>query len=238
MSDAFNVATHVPMSRAGFEAWLESAPASPGSFGDWDQIYRGWYWAKSSPPRIPDAPSDATVRALLAERVLDAETLPHVTLLRHVEDHLVFFDMKVIGPNHAHSLVSITLLRQTVTHLAPGAEGYILYWAELGGHIPTESGVISMCRLDSRGSRFVTPTDLGTKAAVRTALGSLQPASALLKKFAERISESSYPNPDVLSSPDFVDPFVFGGSPAEARKARAKKPARKPVIKARGTRNR
>ena len=234
MSDAFNVATHVPMSRAAFEAWLESPPASPGSFDDWDQIYRGWYWAKSSPPRVPGAASDATVRALLADRVLEGETLPHVTLLRYVDDHLVFFDMKMIGPNHAHSLESITLLRQTVTHLAPGAEGYILYWADLGGHLPTESGVISLCRLGSGGSRFVTPEDLGTKAALRAALESLQPASALLKKFAERISESSYPNPDVLSSPDFVDPFVFGGSPAEARKARAKKP----VIKARGARNR
>ena len=235
MSDAFNVAARVPMSRAAFEAWLESAPVSPSSFDDWGRIYQGWYWANASPPRVPDATSEATVRALLAARVDDGETLPKVTLVRHIEDHLVFFDMKMIGPDHAHSLESITLLRQTVKHLAPGAEGYILYWADLGGHLPTESGVISMCRLDSGGSRFVTPADLGTKAALGAALESLQPASALLKRFAERISEGSYPNPDVLASPDFVDPFVFG---SEARTTAAKKPPRKPVIKARGRRSR
>ena len=209
MSDAFNVAAHIPMARDAFERWLASPAVVPSTQEGWDAMYRGWYWAHVKPPNPPASVRGETVRVVLANRARQAPTKTMFTLVRHADDHLIVFDMAMIGPVHQHSVETLALVRQTAPLLAPGTKTHVLYWADAGGHLPTASGVLALCEITPQGSRFITENELPARDGLKRALANLAPASTLLGEFAKDVSEDSQPRPSVYISPSYLDPAIL-----------------------------
>jgi hypothetical protein len=208
MSDAFNVAARVPMSRASFDRWLEEKTASPAEI-DFSPMYRGWYWEESSVAEPPKTAEETSVKRALASRLEELETT--LTLVVHEEGHLWLFDMILIGPDHARAQRSMSLLAQTSSALEGDAKGYFVYWADISGRLPKKDGVLSFGELSAKGLRFLGPAELTKpRGALKKTLAFLAPVEARFGEMvAEALGSGSYPKAEVLRSAKYVDPAVL-----------------------------
>ncbi|WP_020520211.1 hypothetical protein [Catelliglobosispora koreensis] len=74
MSDSFLVAACIPMSRTGFEQWLDT-PSDPRAISNPAEMFNGWYWAdKEVTDEWSHVAKNMTPRQYFATRVAeDAE---------------------------------------------------------------------------------------------------------------------------------------------------------------------
>lgn len=208
MSDQFNIAARLPMTRAGFDRWLARATTPPRDAFDWKAMYRGWYWEGTMVLESPPAEAP-TVGLSLASRLPSGESA-NALVVRHLDEALVLYDAVILGPDHERAQRTMSLMAQAAEDMKEGSTGHFAYWAEIGGALPGPNDLLALGEV-SRGSgaRFLTPRDFPDARALQRAIGTLKPAEALLfRLFDAALGAGSYPDLEVMRSADFIDPAI------------------------------
>lgn len=82
MPDSFLVATRIPMSREGFERWLDAPAPGLGAIANPAAMFDGWFWHGDR--RDDWSAPELTPRAFFADRVEQAcAGKPATTILLH-----------------------------------------------------------------------------------------------------------------------------------------------------------
>ncbi|MFJ6198089.1 hypothetical protein [Micromonospora sp. NPDC092111] len=208
MSDSFLVAARLPISREGFERWLDT-PTDLSAISNPDAMFNGWYWdGKEVTDEWRHIPKETTPRTYFASRVAQDAAPGQLTVAVHrngaLEVYLLHF-----GYQRWDVHTALMLLAGAAEFKAPG-EDLVLFWAETGGNLfqPEDDGWLAVMSVGGQGGRFVAQADL------TSAVAGLRPTEQLFFELAERLSEeeesqdgeADSPLPaDATRDPSFVD---------------------------------
>ncbi|MGY0233991.1 hypothetical protein [Longispora urticae] len=205
MSDSFLIAARIPISREGFDRWLDGTGAP---IADPDRMYAGWYWDGDTPDWSPDP--TVTAREFFAGRVADScDGRSTITVLRHRDGALEAY---LFDAGHRPGTVH-TALSLLAAAGPPESASLALFWAETAGNLlDADSGAwLAVLAIGpDGGARFVADRDLTATVA------GLRPVEEAFFEQAERLAEDEEswdadgdPGTDIPRDPAFVDPAVL-----------------------------
>ncbi|MBB5867794.1 hypothetical protein F4553_001173 [Allocatelliglobosispora scoriae] len=209
MSDSFMIAARVPMTRQGFEQWLD-APIDPGAISNPGEMFRGWYWdGKEVTDEWRQVAKETTPRRYFASRVAQDAAPGQVTVIVHRDGALEVYLLH-FGYQRWDVHTALTLLAGTAAY-TDSPQSLVMFWAETGGNLfkPDDDGWLAVLSVGDHGARFVTEADLTATVA------GLRPAEQLFFDLIERLSEeeeawdeeSGAPFPTTATRDEaFVDP--------------------------------
>ncbi|MEU7528204.1 hypothetical protein AB0A74_20920 [Saccharothrix sp. NPDC042600] len=210
MSDSFLVATRIPMSREGFERWLDTPVPGLDVIANPEAMFDGWLWHGDR--RDDWSTPELTPRAFLADRVEQAcQGKPAVTVLLHRDGALeaYLFDMGYRRP-----VVDAALLMFAGAGAVKSdpAEDTVLFWAETGGNLfdADDDGWLAVLSVGRDGARFVADRDLtDVVAGLRPAEDAFFDLVAVLAEEEEDWDSDEPYRTGTPRDPAHVDPAVL-----------------------------
>ncbi|POM25167.1 hypothetical protein BTM25_38100 [Actinomadura rubteroloni] len=203
MSDSFMVAARIPMTRDGFDHWLDvEIPAAADAIDDPGAMYTGWFWDGKSPEDDWDLDRDGrTPRSLFAEQIVKGHG---AVVLRHRDDALEAY---LFHFGFDRWSVHMALLALAAAGRNATGDAEALFWAETSGSLcpPEWDGRLACLAIGRTTARFRPRHDL------TEVIEALRPAEsaffALIGRLhAEEQGDGSYPS---ARNPEFVDPAVL-----------------------------
>ncbi|MET8650165.1 hypothetical protein [Nocardia aurea] len=214
MSDSFLVAARIPMSRDGFERWLDTPVTDPAVIADQETVFDGWFWdgerADWSRAEIGLSP-----REFFADHVEDACDGGVTTcVVVHRDDALEIYSM-CLGFLESFVLTALRMLAATAWFKSDPAPDTALFWAETGATLPDARGAgwLSVLTIGGEGARFTADADL------KATIDGLRPAEALFFEMVDQLAEAEEDHDGVAPyhtviprDHAFVDPAILRDS--------------------------
>ncbi|WP_431967384.1 hypothetical protein [Nocardia sp. bgisy134] len=215
MTDSFMLATRIPMSREGFERWLDTPAPGPDAIANPEAMFDGWFWdGRRAGSEWESAVVGRTPRRFFAGRVREScAGRPHDTVLLHRDGALEAY---LFHLGYVESSVHTALLMFAAAgafRTEPG-EDAVLFWAETSGGLPDPDwdGWLSVLSVGDSGARFSGAIDL------TAAVTGLRPVENRFFGMVERLAEEEESWGDdsdgpyrtaAPRDPSFVDPAVL-----------------------------
>lgn len=212
MSDTFLLAARVPMSREGFDRWLDTPAPGHAAIANPAAMFDGRYWDGQSVDGLWDA-AGATPREFfggLVEQACDGG--PQSTVLLHRDGALEAYLLR-FGFAEDHVRTALLMFAGTGPVMAGPGDGTVLFWAETGANMlaADDDGWLSVLSIGAAGSRFVASADLAAPVAA------LRPVENLLFALIERLGDEEDEwdadagpyRTETPRDPAFVDPAVL-----------------------------
>jgi hypothetical protein len=204
VSDSFMVAARIPMTRDGFDRWLDvEIPAAADAIENPGAMYTGWFWDGKSPENDWNLDRDGrTPRSLFAEPIVKGHG---AVVLRHRDDALEAY-LFHWGFDRWSVHMALLALAAAGRHATGDAEA--LFWAETSGSLcpPDWNGRLACLAVGRTTARFRARHDL------TEVIEALRPAEsaffALMQRLHGEEQEGAYPS---ARDPEFVDPAVLDG---------------------------
>ncbi|WP_283137439.1 hypothetical protein [Rhizohabitans arisaemae] len=215
MSDSFMLATRIPMTREGFERWLDTPAPDPGAIANPGDMFDGWFWnGRRADTEWGSAEVGVTPRDFFGGLVVRAcSGASSVGVLLHREDALEAY---LFHLGYAESTVHTALLMFAAAGAfkSEPAEDTVLFWAEAGGSLRDArwDGWLAVLSVGKDGARFTGTVDLADPIA---GLRSVEDRFfAMVDRLAEEEeswdSDSGAPyRTDTPRDPAFTDPAVL-----------------------------
>lgn len=197
MSDSFMVATRIPMSRAGFEAWLSTPIPDLSRIVNPADMFDGWLWdGRRADTEWNPLGTGMTPREFFVERIADSydgKTPDCVVLYRDGALEAYLFHL---GYREWSVHTALLMFAAAGEFKSESAEDTVLFWAETGANLwPADAtGWLAVLSVDKSEARFVDARDL------TEAVAGLRPAES---RFFEML-QSATP-----CGPAFLDPSVL-----------------------------
>ncbi|WTW98147.1 hypothetical protein OG216_34560 [Streptomycetaceae bacterium NBC_01309] len=168
MSDSFMLATRIPMTREGFEAWLDAPVSGVEVIENPGEMFTGWFWdGTDSADRWDRVEEDTTAREFFAECVEEAcAGRPTTVVLGYREGALeaYLFDA---GYDESSVHTALLLFAAAGRFRSEPGEDRVLFWAETNGALlkPSSDGWLAVLSVGRDGARFVGRVDLAETVA-------------------------------------------------------------------------
>lgn len=217
VSDTFLVATRIPMSRAGFEAWLSTPIPDASRIANPADMFDGWYWngEHADPEWNSVDRGGITPREFFSEAIEDAcsgESQDGCLVLyreKALEAYLFHF-----GHKEWNIHTALLLFATAGEFKSEAAEDTVLFWAETGGNLweADDDGWLAVLSVGKSEARFVSERDL------TDAVAALRPVESRFFEMVERLGEDGESwdwesgrdfHTNTPRDPAFVDPSVL-----------------------------
>ncbi len=155
------VAARIPMSRNGFEEWLDTPVPGPQAIANPEDLFTGWFW-DGKQPAWSRAEVGVTPREFFGgRRAVGREGLPVLTVLTHRDEalHAYMFDLGYIESEVHTALLVFAAAGRHKTWDAPDT---VLFWAETSGGLCDAKwdGWLAALEVGRDSARFVAGVDL------------------------------------------------------------------------------
>ncbi|MET9230022.1 hypothetical protein [Lentzea sp. NPDC003310] len=219
MSDSFMVAARIPMTREGFESWLDTPVPDLGRIANPEEMFTGWFW-DGRPGDWTTVGADLTPGEFFAERVDDAcggDEECGVVLHRDGALEVYLFHL---GYSEWSIHTALLVLAAAGEFKSDPADGTALFWAETGANLwPADAdGWLAVLSVGKDEARFVGERDLTDVVAA------LRPAESRFFELVGRLAEESEDfdwdsgedfETETPRDPAFTDPAVLEHSETE-----------------------
>ncbi|MGW0662143.1 hypothetical protein [Streptodolium elevatio] len=180
------LAARVPMTREGFEAWLDAPVPGVEVVANPGEMFTGWFWdGSSSADRWDRLDADTTAREFFAECVEESCAGRSTTVvLLHREGALEAYLFEVGYDEYTMHTAMLLLAGAGRFRSEPG-DDYVLFWAETSGALlkPSSDAWLAVLSVGQEGARFVGRVDLAETVAA------LKPAEERFYALIERMAE-------------------------------------------------
>ncbi|MEV0292699.1 hypothetical protein [Nocardia sp. NPDC050710] len=215
MTDSFMLATRIPMTREGFEQWLDTPAPNPDVISDPDAMFDGWFWdGRRAGTAWATAAVGVTPREFLARRTEDACTgEPTIGVVLYREGALEAY-LFHLGYVESSVHTALLMFAAAAPFKTEPTTDPVLFWAETSAALgePDWNGWLAVLSVGKEEARFIGATNLTEAIAV------LRPIEDRFFTMVERLGEeeeswdwdSDEPyRTDIPRDPSFIDPAVL-----------------------------
>lgn len=208
MSDSFLLAARIPMSRQGFERWLDTPAPGVETIANPEAMFDGRYWDGRRAHGDWDG-AGTTPREFFGDLVEQACTGGQTSMVLVHEDGVLAAYLLRFGHAERFFRTALLMLAGAGAVMDESADAVALFWAETGGNLLAagDDGWLATLAVGPAGSRFFAGGDLSGPVAA------LRPVEDRFFELIERLAEEEEEwDPDtgpyhtaVQGDPRFVD---------------------------------